>query len=79
MGEVFEPLDPVDAQALAEEAISPDDARVTDVPEPEPEPETGQDSERFVLLEDRRAGDMEQELDPGENPGPGDEADPALQ
>ena len=75
MSEVFEALDPVDAQALAEEAISPDDARAMDVPEPE----TGQDSERFVLLEDRRAGDMEQELDPGENPGPGDEADPEPQ
>lgn len=74
MGDVFDPLDPVDAEALAEEATSPDDVRAVDGPETE----TWQDSERLVLLEDRREGDTEQELDPGENSAPGDEADPAL-
>ncbi|MDQ0092772.1 hypothetical protein [Paeniglutamicibacter psychrophenolicus] len=75
MGEIFEPLDPVDAQALAEETISPDDARAVHVPDPE----TGQDSERLVVLENRRAGETEQELDPGENLDLEDDTDPAHQ
>ncbi|OIH82803.1 hypothetical protein BLJ79_17790 [Arthrobacter sp. UCD-GKA] len=75
MGAVFEPLDRADAQALAEELMSPDDARVMD----EPEPETGQDSERLVVLEDRREGDTDQELEPGVKADIEDEANPAPQ
>ena len=75
MGAVFEPLDRAAAQALAEELMSPDDARVMD----EPEPETGQDSERLVVLEDRREGDTDQELEPGVKADIEDEANPAPQ
>ena len=74
MGETFEPLDSVDVQAVVEGAIDPDDARPVEVPDTDP----GLDSERPVLLEDRRDSettpdaesvdglDIEQTLDPSD-------------
>ena len=50
MGEVIEPLD---AEAIAAGIIAPDEARAVDEPDTEP----GLDSERPVLLEDRRGNE----------------------
>lgn len=50
MGEVFEPLDPADVEAVAEGEIGPDDARPVD----EPDVDAGLDSERPVVLDVRR-------------------------
>lgn len=74
MGETFEPLDSVDVQAVVEGAIDPDDARPVEIPDTDP----GLDSERPVLLEERRDSetstdadsvdglDIEQTLDPSD-------------
>lgn len=64
MSEAFEPLDPVDAAALAEGTIAPDDARAMDEQDPEP----GLDSERPVVLED----------EPGNATGPEANSDQGL-
>ncbi len=50
MGEVIEPLDAGDAEAIAAGMIAPDEARPVDESDTEP----GLDSERPVLLEERR-------------------------
>ncbi len=49
MSEGIEPLDPADAKAIAEGVIAPEDARPVD----EFDTDTGLDSERIVLLDDR--------------------------
>lgn len=76
MGEDLEPLDPVDAAAIAEGAIAPDDARLAgDVDELETE--TGLDSERLVLVDDLHDAEMSPEEDSVSDLDQEDATDPA--
>lgn len=64
MGEDIEPLDPVDAAAIAEGAIAFEDARpLHDVDELEPE--AGLDHERIVLFDDLHDPETSPEADSG--------------
>ena len=63
MSEGIEPLDPADAKAIAEGVIAPEDARPVD----EFDTDTGLDSERIVLLDDRD----NTEVDSVVHPAPG--------
>lgn len=64
MGEVIEPLDAGDAEAIAAGIIAPDEARPVDESDLEP----GLDSERPVLLEDRRGSEATPTAGSGDGP-----------
>lgn len=67
MSEVIEPLDIADAAAVAEGAITFDDARALEADD-DLHPQSGPDSERLVVWDEVHDSDMEPEEEPGIEP-----------